>query len=69
MSLKRPYYVDDRGMLQGPLNQPGDLSDIPDKDGFVEFVNDIYEKGFAEGFRIRGDPDEYEIWCRTGNEP
>lgn len=65
--VRRPYRLRSEGnrlFLEGPLNQPADIRDIPDPDGFVEFLNDVYEKGFERGFGIRGDPDEYEAYER-----
>ena len=48
----RPYRVvdDEHGVrLEGPLNQPADLVDVADPDGFCEFVNDVFEMGYRTG--------------------
>ena len=57
MNHRRPYDVVRRTdedlvwfELVGPLNQPADLSDVPNPDAFCDFVNDVFEKGYEAGY-------------------
>jgi hypothetical protein len=66
----RPYVLRadwPRVWAEGPLNQPCDLRGEPDADGFVEFMNDIYEKGYRAGFEDRGNPDLYKEIIKGSN--
>lgn len=55
-----PYQAKD-GMLEGPLDQPADLMDIQDVDGFTDWVNGVYDKGVVMGMAIERDLVRHEL--------